>query len=270
MNLLEVKNICKTYGSGETAVRALKDVSFSVPRGEYVAIVGESGSGKSTLLNMIGALDTPTSGKVMIDGRDIFIAVILFLIVLLAGVLMISGSLNSNIANRTQFFGMMRCIGASRQQIIRFVRIEAVNWCKTAIPVGILMGTIVSWGICGTLRYGIGDEFATTPMFKISPVGVISGAVVGIVTVLWAAQSPATRASKVSPMSAVSGNMENTSAVRHAARTDFGKIDCALGIHHAAASKKNWFLLTASFTLCIILFLSFSVLMDMGDCCCHL
>lgn len=72
MDLLEVKNICKTYGSGETAVRALKDVSFSVPKGEYVAIVGESGSGKSTLLNMIGALDTPTSGKVLIDGRDVF------------------------------------------------------------------------------------------------------------------------------------------------------------------------------------------------------
>ena len=72
MNLLEVKNISKTYGSGETAVKALKDVSFSVPKGEYVAIVGESGSGKSTLLNMIGALDTPTSGKVLIDGKDIF------------------------------------------------------------------------------------------------------------------------------------------------------------------------------------------------------
>ena len=72
MDLLEVKNICKTYGSGETAVNALKDVSFSVPKGEFVAIVGESGSGKSTLLNMIGALDTPTSGKVLIDGRDIF------------------------------------------------------------------------------------------------------------------------------------------------------------------------------------------------------
>ena len=72
MNLLEVQNICKTYGSGETAVQALKDVSFSVPKGEYVAIVGESGSGKSTLLNMIGALDTPTSGKVRIDGKDIF------------------------------------------------------------------------------------------------------------------------------------------------------------------------------------------------------
>ncbi len=72
MNLLEVKNISKTYGNGETAVKALKDVSFSVPKGEYVAVVGESGSGKSTLLNMIGGLDTPTSGKVLIDGKDIF------------------------------------------------------------------------------------------------------------------------------------------------------------------------------------------------------
>ena len=72
MNLLEVKKICKNYGSGETAVKALRNVSFSVPKGEYVAIVGESGSGKSTLLNMIGALDIPTSGKVLIDGKDIF------------------------------------------------------------------------------------------------------------------------------------------------------------------------------------------------------
>ncbi len=72
MNLLEVKTISKTYGSGEAAVHALKDVSFSVPKGEFVAVIGESGSGKSTLLNMIGALDTPTSGKVFIDGKDIF------------------------------------------------------------------------------------------------------------------------------------------------------------------------------------------------------
>ncbi len=72
MNLLEVSNVSKTYGSGEAAVKALKQVSFSVPKGEYVAIVGESGSGKSTLLNMIGALDTPTSGKVLIDGKDTF------------------------------------------------------------------------------------------------------------------------------------------------------------------------------------------------------
>lgn len=71
MNLLEVKSLSKTYGSGNTAVHALKNVSFAVPKGEFVAIVGESGSGKSTLLNMIGALDAPTEGKVYIDGKDI-------------------------------------------------------------------------------------------------------------------------------------------------------------------------------------------------------
>ena len=73
MELLEVNHLCKTYGSGETAVHALKDVSFSVPKGEYVAVVGESGSGKSTLLNLIGGLDTPTSGKVLIDGPETYI-----------------------------------------------------------------------------------------------------------------------------------------------------------------------------------------------------
>jgi putative ABC transport system ATP-binding protein len=72
VDLLEVRSITKIYGSGEAAVHALKNVSFSVPKGEFVAIVGESGSGKSTLLNMVGALDNPTSGKVFIDGKDIF------------------------------------------------------------------------------------------------------------------------------------------------------------------------------------------------------
>ena len=72
MNLVEVESLSKTYGKGETAVHALKDVSFTVPKGEIVAIVGESGSGKTTLLNMLGALDRPQSGKVRIDGKDIF------------------------------------------------------------------------------------------------------------------------------------------------------------------------------------------------------
>lgn len=72
MDLLEVRNVSKTYGRGETSVRALKEVSFSVPKGEFTAVVGESGSGKSTLLNLIGALDTPTGGKVFVDGRDLF------------------------------------------------------------------------------------------------------------------------------------------------------------------------------------------------------
>ncbi|MCI9142123.1 MAG: ABC transporter ATP-binding protein [Lachnospiraceae bacterium] len=72
MNILEVQNLSKTYGKGEAEVRALCQVSFSAARGEFIAIVGESGSGKSTLLNVVGALDNPTSGKVYIDGKDIF------------------------------------------------------------------------------------------------------------------------------------------------------------------------------------------------------
>lgn len=72
MSLLEIKSISKIYGKGNNAVHALKDVSFSVDKGEYVAIVGESGSGKSTLLNIIGAIDIPTDGKVIINNKDLF------------------------------------------------------------------------------------------------------------------------------------------------------------------------------------------------------
>ena len=71
MKILEIKNLCKTYGKGETAVKALDNVSFSVEKGEFVAIIGPSGSGKSTLLHILGGVDTPTSGSVVIDGTDI-------------------------------------------------------------------------------------------------------------------------------------------------------------------------------------------------------
>ena len=72
MNILEVQDLCKTYGKGEAAVQALRHATFTVRKGEFIAIIGESGSGKSTLLNVVGALDKATSGKVWIDGQDIF------------------------------------------------------------------------------------------------------------------------------------------------------------------------------------------------------
>lgn len=71
MEILEVENLTKTYGSGENLVHAVDDVSFSVEKGEFVAIVGASGSGKSTLLHLIGGVDRPTSGKIFVDGNDI-------------------------------------------------------------------------------------------------------------------------------------------------------------------------------------------------------
>jgi putative ABC transport system ATP-binding protein len=72
LKILRVENLSKTYGSGETAVKALDNVSFSVEKGEFVAIIGPSGSGKSTLLHMLGGVDRPTSGNVFIDNTDIY------------------------------------------------------------------------------------------------------------------------------------------------------------------------------------------------------
>ena len=72
MEILKVEHLSKTYGTGEARVEALKDASFSLQKGEFAAVVGESGSGKSTLLNCVGGLDTPTAGKVLLDGQDLF------------------------------------------------------------------------------------------------------------------------------------------------------------------------------------------------------
>lgn len=69
---LKTENLCKTYGSGENAVKALDNVSFSVPEGQFLAIIGASGSGKSTLLHILGGVDHPTSGKVYVDGKDVY------------------------------------------------------------------------------------------------------------------------------------------------------------------------------------------------------
>ncbi len=72
MEILKVEHLCKSYGKGENLVKAVDDVSFTVNKGEFVAIIGASGSGKSTLLHLLGGVDRPTSGKVYIDGKDIY------------------------------------------------------------------------------------------------------------------------------------------------------------------------------------------------------
>ena len=193
-------------------------------------------------------------------------AAVLFVLILTAGVLMIAGSINSDVAQRTQFFGLMRCLGMSRKQIIRFVRLEALNWCRMAIPEGVLLGIVITWILCIILRLGVGEEFSALPLFGISGIGIAAGIAVGLLTVLLAARTPAKRAARVSPVTAASGNTEPGIRAGRRIKTRFLKIDITLGIAHAVSAKKNLILMTGSFALSIILFFGFSVLIDFVNC----
>ena len=187
---------------------------------------------------------------------------ILFVLVMCAGILMIASSLNSNVAQRTEFFGLMRCIGATPKQVMRLVRKEALAWCRFAIPAGVATGIVVIWVLCAILRYLSPGYFSAMPAFGLSIPSVAAGILVGLLTVLFAARSPAKRASKASPLAAVSGSAGDTRPVRSAANTRLTRVDTALGIHHAVSSRKNYLLMTGSFALSIVLFLSFSVTVD--------
>ena len=252
-------------GQGETLPQTVYDLQYTSAAKAAKALpqlrqqYGEDAVHEN--LNVMGSAGQSNSTAF----RTVYgMAGVLFVLVLLAGVLMISGTMNSNIAQRTRFFGMMRCLGMSKQQVVRFVRMEALNWCRIAVPIGLVLGTFSSWAVCGALRYGIGGEFATTPVFRLSPGGLCAGAVVGVVTVLLAAQAPAKRAAEVSPVAAASGN-EQAATVHRAANLGSGRTETALGIYHATASKKNWFLITASFALSIVLALGFTVILQFAS-----
>ena len=210
----------------------------------------------TAILAPLGASSSATDGLY-------HLAAICFVIILAAGIFMIASCMNSNVAQRTAFFGMLRCIGASKKQIIRFVRLEALNWCKTAVPLGGLLGVVSCWILCGILRFFVKGEFADMPLFSVSIPGILWGAAVGIVTVFLAAHFPAKQAAKVSPMAAVSGNTEIARKIRHGANTRLFKVETSLGMKHAAESKKNLLLMTGSFALMIVLFLAFSACLDL-------
>ena len=190
------------------------------------------------------------------------LAIACFVIILIAGIFMISSCMNSNVAQRTKFFGMMRCIGASRQQIVRFVRLEALNWCKTAIPIGCALGMVTCWVSCLILKFIVKGEWVDMPLFSVSISGILCGVAIGIITVFSAAQSPAKQAAKVSPIAAISGNAETNKKIVHAANTRLFKVETSLGVHHATGTKKNLILMTGSFALTIMLFLTFSACLD--------
>lgn len=188
------------------------------------------------------------------------VALMLSVVVMLTCVLMISSSLNSNITQRIEFFGMLRCLGATRKQIMRLVRYEGLYWCKTAIPIGIVCSIFVIWILSAIMRLISPQWFSYMPVLGISWISIVASSILGLITVFLAARSPAKKASKVSPLTAVSGNTGQMISFRKAANTKWFKIETALGIHHAKARKRNYILMTGAFAICITLFLSFTTL----------
>ena len=253
---------------------------FSIPQGQYTSQYIVQLSQYCNMKNVISDITKQyalTDKQVLQNGNLLAVlgqsdnsyvlglygtAAVLFIIVLLAGVMMLATSLNSNVMQRTEFFGMMRCLGATKKHIMHFVRKEGLQWCKTAVPVGVGLGTVVIWVLCAVLKILAPGYFVEMPTFAISWIGILPGIAVGLCTVLLAVRSPAKRAARVSPLAAVSGNANSTQPIRTTTNTTFFKIDTALGMHHATSSKKYFLLMVGSFSLSIVLFLCFSATVD--------
>ena len=187
------------------------------------------------------------------------IAAILVFLVLIAGTVMISAGFNTNVLERTQFYGLLRCLGASTKQVKYFVILQGIRQSAKGVPIGLLAGQVVTWAACLLLKSISGDRFSEVPLFEFSIIGILAGIVVGFLIVLLASLSPAKKASRVSPVTAISGASQLTQN-KHAANTNLFHVETGMGVFHALSGKKNLFLMTCSFAISIMLFLSFQVM----------
>lgn len=147
MEILRVENLNKTYGKGKNQVKAVDNVSFSVQKGEFVAIIGASGSGKSTLLHLIGGVDRTTSGKVFIDGKDIY-------------------TLNDN--------------NLTNSNLSTFNMEESIFYGVKSLVIGIPIGLVLSYGMYNVFRNSMEIEYVL-PYKSIAVVVIFVAVVIGII-----------------------------------------------------------------------------------------
>lgn len=189
-------------------------------------------------------------------------AVILFILVAMAGSFMIASSFNMSILERSQFFGMLRCLGATKKQIKRYIRLEGLQYCAKAIPIGLVSGCMLLWGAIFVLNALNTRYFPLIPMFQISIPGIAAGIILGFFVVMLASSSSAKKAAAVSPQAAVTGNSSQPdhAPFRKAINPRLFHVDTAMGLHHAFSNKKSMVLIAGSFAISIVLFLCFSIL----------
>ncbi len=207
----------------------------------------------TALLGLMGQSENSTMQSLYI------VATFLILLVLIAGTVMIAASFNTNVLERVQFYGLLRCLGADKGQVKHFVIRQGLRQSMRGVPIGLTAGQVVTWCACFLLKSVSGDRFSEIPMFQFSVSGLLAGAVVGFLIVILASLSPAKKAARVSPITAISGNTQLTQH-KKAANTSGLHVDTGMGIFHAVSGKKNLFLMTCSYAISIMMFLSFQVL----------
>lgn len=186
---------------------------------------------------------------------------VLFCIVLVAGVVMIYNSFNISVLERVRQFGLLRCIGASKGQIRRIVRREALRIAARAVPLGLLVGVLVTFGCSALLKFYNNELFGEMPLFVISLPGAAAGVLVGMLTVLTASFAPANKAASISPLNAVTGSGEIRASLKPKSSllTRLLPVDVAMGVNNATTRKRTLLLMSASIAISIILFLGFNV-----------
>lgn len=238
------------FKSGVNINQALSEIKV-----EY-GLTNEQVSENTRLLGLMGQSDNSSM-------RDIYLtAVILFILVAMAGMFMIASSFNMSILERTQFFGLLRCLGATKSQIKRYIRLEGLQYCLKGIPIGLLAGCGILWSAVFFLNTLSIQDIPPMPMLQVSWPGIIAGTVIGFLVVMLASKSPANRAAKVSPQAAVTGNINQTNnlQINKASNTRLFHVDTAMGLRHAFSNGKSMVWIAGSFAISIILFLCFTVL----------
>lgn len=238
------------FGNGVNINGALADIQARHGLSE------EQVSTNIMLLGLMGQSNDTTMLEVYLT------AGILFILVAMAGTFMIAGSFNMSILERTHFFGLLRCLGATKKQVRRYIRREGLLYCMKAIPVGLLAGCMVQWAAMLVLNELNSQYLPTMPSYQISWLGLAAGVVIGCSVVMIASGSPARQAARVSPQAAITGNITqaNNQAVNKASNTRLFHVDTAMGLNHAFSNRKSMVLIAGSFATSIVLFLCFSIM----------